>query len=115
MSLPHISNVAAALIHINDPLISEKLTISYPVGMCQRFSVRLGCLTIPLHLVCVCLCVCESMQCCYLSGTSSSLNTDLVGTINPHGDHSLVLMRQNFIYEVLVKVRGKVCIGVKIR
>lgn len=33
MSLPHISNVAAALIHISYPLISEKHNIGDTVGM----------------------------------------------------------------------------------
>lgn len=54
MSLPHISNVAVALIHMNYPLIGEKRTISDSEGMCLRsvlcMFVCLGCLTIPLHL-----------------------------------------------------------------
>lgn len=50
--------------------------------------------------VCVCF--------CYLIGTFSGLNTDLVRTSSPHGDQSLVLMRHNVIFGVLVKVWGKV-------
>ena len=52
---------------------------------------------------CVCVCVCF----CYLIGTFSGINTDLVGTSSPHGDQSLVLMRENVISGVLVRVRVK--------
>lgn len=61
MSLPHISNVAVALIHINFPLIGEKRTIREV--MCLRSGLCLGSLTIPLHpsvsAICEYECVCE--------------------------------------------------------
>ncbi len=61
--MPHISNVAAALIHINDPLISENRTVSDTVGMCLRsvlctFGLPDNPFTSLSCVVCVCVCVC---------------------------------------------------------
>ena len=63
--------------------------------------------------VCTCVCVCTSF--CYLLGTFSSTNTDLVKTNWPHGDHSLVLITQNVFSEVLVKVRDMMWIVVRLK
>lgn len=43
---------------------------------------------------------------CYLFGTLSGINTDLVGTSSPNLDQSPVLIWQTVISEVLVKVWG---------
>lgn len=57
--------------------------------------------------VCVCVFVCVLIFLLPL-GDLCRINTDFVGTNSPHEDHSLVLMRQNVLSEVLFKVRGKV-------
>ena len=57
--------------------------------------------------VCVCVCVMLVFVTCLVFRTFSSTNIDLVRTSRPHGDQSLVLMRQDVISEVLVKVREK--------
>lgn len=55
------------------------------------------------------LCIRVRTYFCYLFGTSSRVNTDLVGTSRPHGDQSSVLMRQHVISDLfLVKIRVSV-------
>lgn len=55
----------------------------------------------------MCMCVCVHAFLLHIEDLFW-YNTDLVGNISPHGDLSLLLMTQNIILEVLVRVRGEV-------